>query len=206
MQTRRILFATNGSAHSESAMHLLLAGPWEPQATFCVLTVGEQKKGVQHLEPDLADRLVLQVGDRLAAQFGQGRVERRARFGSPVEVILKMGKAERADLLVIGAHTKPLTLEDNLKGTVLDLLVQNCPFSTLIVRNSRDIRRVLVCVDVDQKARHTIELVGGLDWPEDVVFRLVHVFNPPTPEGKYAPSEKLERKMFKQAESSARAE
>ncbi|GEM_PF-2797999 len=204
MPIEKIMLATNGSPHSEAALRFVLTGPLPRSAQVTVVTVDEKHGSGNYLSGSRAADLAREVSGRLAGTFGDGGVRTQILSGPPSDAILAQIKIDCPDLLVIGAHAPPDTLEDKIHGSVVTILAREAPTSVLIIRQTEraGIRRVLISLGEQARSKRVVEAVAGLPWPPAVQFKLMHVYMPPVSE--YTPSPKRSIEFFQKARSEAR--
>lgn len=150
----KILFATDGSKQSESAVEMFskfalsdgdevriisiidmavplaidLYGGYLPDTTE--LEKSAKEKSVQVLQ---------QASDKIAAQFPEKtlNISTEVLFGSPDSRIVETAEEMRPDIVVVGSHGYS-RWERLLLGSVSDSVVHHAPCSVLVVRTPAD--------------------------------------------------------------------
>jgi nucleotide-binding universal stress UspA family protein len=106
------------------------------------------------------------------------KVEAIARWGNPIEEILRAGRSSHADLIVMGAKGHS-NLGLMLLGSVSQGVVENSSRSVLIARpGTATIKRVLVGYDDSSHAKHGLQFLDRLQLPLDVEILLTQVIEP----------------------------
>lgn len=170
---RRVVLATDGSAHAQAALTLLAGLPWPPGTTCWVTWVieGEPPQAPpghlatkaeadwrQVLELSYADaeeRARTGVGEAAAvlrARFPRARFEEVVRAGEPAGELLAQIGAVGADLVVAGARGHSV-VRGLLLGSVSEALVTEAPCPALIVREAPPaLDRVVVALHTPEDA------------------------------------------------------
>jgi nucleotide-binding universal stress UspA family protein len=186
-----VLWATDGSDHSEHAMPLLRNFVLPATGKLTVLTVAPQTfLGSARPDPAFLTRVtaasrrkaLLEAEDtaqRWLTELDPGRVAAEAisRWGHPVQEILKASRSAKADLVVMGAKGHS-NLHLLVLGSVVQGVVQLSPQPLLIARpGASAVRRILVGFDGSAPARKAIRFLTGLSLSGPTEVQLVHVLD-----------------------------
>jgi nucleotide-binding universal stress UspA family protein len=110
-------------------------------------------------------------------------LEALARWGNPIEEVLRVSRTSRADLVVMGAKGHS-NLGLILLGSVSQGVVQHSNRPVLVARpGASDMRKVLIGYDGSAHARRSITFLDRLSLRPDVAFKLVYVVEPFTVPG-----------------------
>jgi nucleotide-binding universal stress UspA family protein len=151
----RVLWATDGSPHTENAIAFLRA---------LILPVAAQETAQR-------EALALEARESVS-------MEVTSRWGQPIQEILRAADQVEADLIVLAARGHS-DLRFILLGSVAEGVVQhaNCPI--LIARSPREkVDRVVIGFDGSPAAREAARFVGRLATPEEAEFVLAQVVEP----------------------------
>ncbi|MPZ48716.1 MAG: hypothetical protein GEU75_05280 [Dehalococcoidia bacterium] len=189
----RVLWATDGSEAARSAATLLrqivlpatrklvvmtvaphsfLSGARPDPAFLTKITPSARRKALTESE-QLAQReaTVLDPPDGV-------EVEAVARWGNPIEEILRMARLMTTDLIVMGAkgHSNLALL---LLGSVSQGVVQHATQPVMIGRPKGDrVDKVLVGYDGSPPAKKGVTFLDRLEFPADVELKLTYVIEP----------------------------
>jgi nucleotide-binding universal stress UspA family protein len=96
--------------------------------------------------------------------------------GTPFVEIIRQGREEAADLILVGAHGENF-IKDLLPGTTAEKIVRKGDRSVLVVKQGaqRSYRRALVAVDFSDHSRHALEL--ALRLAPQAEFHALHVYS-----------------------------
>jgi nucleotide-binding universal stress UspA family protein len=188
----KVIWATDGSNSSHSAIPLLQEIVLPAAESLTVLTVGPNSF-LSGARPDptfllkvtaAAKRRVLAEAEQKAEQEATlldpaVPVKALARWGNPINEVLREAKSEGADLVVMGAKGHS-NLGLVLLGSVAQGVVQNSTRSVLIARPGADhhIERIVIGYDGSPHARNGIRFIERLALPPQVRFTLVKVIEP----------------------------
>ena len=197
-----ILFATDGSEFSETALEFMLRFPFPRDSKMTVLTVVadipmlpaelEALDDTQNAELEEANRqlrddakeLLLRVGNRLRDDGWPG--ETMLRNGNPIKEILQVAQETDADLVVLGSHGTGMA-ERFLLGSVSDRVLESAPCSVLIVRKCADTAepaiepgsnaayRIMLAYDNSDVVQDALNLCASLPLEEHSEIRVVNV-------------------------------
>jgi nucleotide-binding universal stress UspA family protein len=105
-------------------------------------------------------------------------LEALARWGNPIEEVLRVSRTSRADLVVMGAKGHS-NLGLILLGSVSQGVVQHSNRPVLVARpGASDVRRVLIGYDGTAHARRAVTFLDRLSLPPGVAIKLVYVVEP----------------------------
>lgn len=188
----KVIWATDGSNSSHSAIPLLREIVLPAAESLTVLTVGPNSF-LSGARPDptfllkvtaAAKRRVLDEAEQKAQQEAtlldpSVPVKAMARWGNPINEVLREAKAESSDLIVMGAKGHS-NLGLVLLGSVAQGVVQNSTRAVLIARPGADhvIERIIIGYDGSPHARTGIRFIERLALPAHVRFTLVKVVEP----------------------------
>jgi nucleotide-binding universal stress UspA family protein len=185
----RVLWATDGSDHSESVIPLLRSLVLPAAEQITVLTVAPQTfLGGARPDPAFltkvsaaARRKAIQdaraVAGRWLTELNPGHVgaEADARWGHPVREILKGARTGRVDIIALGAKGHS-NLHMLVLGSVAQGVAQLTTQPLLVARpGARSVRRVVVGFDGSAPARKALRFLARLALPADAEVVLVHV-------------------------------
>ncbi len=213
----RILFATDGSEPSRSAMDFLLSLEFEPEDGFVILHVLKEFVLPDTIDPNrdfrkagkaAAKKLVADV----AKQFREAGLDAKevVREGDPAREITEIIAEFKPDLAVMG-HKGHTGLGRFLLGSVSNNVLRHGAGSVLIVRDRIPARPVkaLYCTDGSLHARFARDLFMKLPFPPDTEVDVLSVADMQVsslPEQYYPYSEtstmmtELRRHLMEQAE------
>ncbi len=105
-------------------------------------------------------------------------VQANARWGNPVQEILRASRRPRADLIVLGAKGHS-NLGLMMLGSVSQGVVQHSTVPVLVVRpTNTQVRRLLVGFDNSHEARRALNFVDRIQIPRDIELILSFVISP----------------------------
>ncbi len=96
--------------------------------------------------------------------------------GDPAEEILEKAHSGQYDLLVLGSHGRS-SLKGFLLGTVHAKVLHHSPIPVLIVRDFREINRVLVAYRGTQCDQQALQFIGPLLGRKKPEITIMHVYN-----------------------------
>ena len=184
----RVLFATDGSGPARGVAPLLRQLVFPVTRKLTVLTVAPQSM-LSGARPDPAlllktspasrKRAILEcteLAEQAATELDPGvEVEATARWGNPIEEILRASRRLPADLLVLGAKGHS-DLSIMLLGSVSQGVVLQSTLPVLIARPGRErVSRVLIGYDDSPEARKAVAFLDRLRLPRDVEIVLAYV-------------------------------
>ncbi len=213
----RVLFATDGSGPSRSAMDFLLSLAFEPEDSFVILHVLKEFVLPDTIDPNrdfrkagkaAAKKLVSDV----AKKFREAGLETAdvVREGDPAREITEAVVEFSADLTVMG-HQGHTGLNRFLLGSVSNNVLRHGNSSVLIVRDvmQKKALKALYCTDGSLHAKYARDLFMKLPFPPDTevdVLSVVDMQVSSLPEQYYPYSEistmmaELRRHLMEQAE------
>ena len=192
-----VVWATDGSDESRVALPLLRRLVLPVTNRLTVLSVAPQSF-ISGARPDptfltritpAAKRRALIEAEDVAQQAATDldppegvEVGAISRWGNAIEEVLRVSRAARTDLVVIGAKGHS-NIELILLGSVSQGVVQHSPRPVLIVRpGPDDLDRVLIGYDGSPEAKKAVQFLDQLGLHESVILQLVYVverFEPP---------------------------
>lgn len=187
----KVLFATDGSGAARHAVPVLRQLVLPVTGKLTVLSVAPQSF-LSGARPDPAFLLKASPAARrqalaeseeeaeaAATELDPGvEVEAIARWGNPIEEILRAGRRAQVDLIVLGAKGHS-GLSLMLLGSVSQGVVQLSTLPVLIVRPGEErVRRVLIGYDDSPEARKAIDFLDRFLLPHDVEIILSYVDTP----------------------------
>jgi nucleotide-binding universal stress UspA family protein len=187
----RVLFATDGSGPARGVAPLLRQIVLPVTRKLTVLTVAPQsvlsgaRPDPAHLlktSPASRKRALLEsteLAEQAATELDPGvEVEAIARWGNPIEEILRASRRLPADLIVLGAKGHS-DLSIMLLGSVSQGVVLQATLPVLIARPGRErLSRILIGYDDSPEARKAVGFVERLGMPRDVNVMLAYVGTP----------------------------
>jgi nucleotide-binding universal stress UspA family protein len=175
---KRLLVATDLSSRAQKAVARAVRLAEEHGGTLTVIHVLAGEAGyeagtqqiVSKIEKDLRRKVeaLSPKKDRVATV--------RVLPGTPFVEIIRQGREEAADLILVGAHGEDF-IKDLLLGTTAEKIVRKGDRSVLVVKQAgqRSYRRVLVPVDFSDNSRHALEL--ALRLAPQAEFHALHVYS-----------------------------
>lgn len=149
----RILFATDGSYHSDHALDTIVAQEWAEGSECLVVTVAAPfvgngisraqinwslgQIGLMAADAEAAltadlQKMLAEITEKLAQKFGKSRVNAALREGDPAAIIIELANTWSADLIVMGAHGTS-GYNDQANGSIITLVMNHAPCSVQIV-------------------------------------------------------------------------
>ena len=182
----RILFATDGSPTSQTALEMLLALPLRTIDHVAVLSVpihsyvgigadgfGAYVAEIAEQEVDTARRIADTARDRL----GQRGIPASSRIddGPTARTIIDVAEDEGAALIVVGSRGLGL-IGGTILGSVTRAVTAHARVPVLVVRDRRDApTRILVAVDGSDDATAALRTLAALPLGPDIEVTLLHV-------------------------------
>ncbi|MBN1535244.1 MAG: universal stress protein [Anaerolineales bacterium] len=176
--TLKILFAHDGSEHSQAAIYLLSDLPVHQSSSIIVVCILPER---QISERGNFENILTQAHNQLE---GDGfRVDSRLIIGDPAEMIVKTAEEENPDLIVLGAIGLRATL-GILLGGVAQQIVEYAKQAVLIVRAPYlGLKNVLLVTDGSERSQKTLDYLRRFPLPSSAHVKVMHVLPPlPSPE------------------------
>lgn len=189
----RIVWATDGSAAAAACVPVLRALD-APEHTVFATIVGppallsearpDPSRLLWHVVPGYRDEVSARLADLAEAETARlgafrAQVESAARLGSPAVELIDVALAERADLVVLGAHGHGAARR-LLLGSVSQQVAQHAPCSVLVVRRKRRPARVVLGLDGAPESARALDLLLEMHpRPGDVAVVAHAVADPP---------------------------
>lgn len=174
---KRFLIATDLSSRAEKAMGRAVQLAEEHRGTLTVLHILTGEAGYETRTQQIVSKIEKDLRRKVAALSPKkGNVASvRALPGTPFVEIIRQGREEAADLILVGAHGENF-IKDLLLGTTAEKIVRKGDRSVLVVKQAaqRPYRRVLVAVDFSDNSRHALEL--ALRLAPQAEFHALHVY------------------------------
>lgn len=182
----RMLFATDGSAGSQTALEFVLALPHRPADLVEVVSVPVHQfigTGFEGYGAYVADVMEAEIAEarraaaETVAQLHARGIETGLRLadGPPAESILAAASAAKADLIIVGSRGRG-RIAGAILGSTARALARHSPVPVLVIRDRRDApRRILVAVDGSEDSRAAIAALAQLPLPRNVEVTLLHV-------------------------------
>ena len=174
---RRLLVATDLSSRAEKAIARAVQLAEEHSGALSVLHILTGASGHETERPGTASQIEKDLRRKLEALSLKRTVLASVRVlsGTPFVEIIRQGREEAADLIVVGAHGKDF-MKDLLLGTTAEKIVRKGDRSVLVVKQATQssYRRVVVGVDFSDNSRHALEL--ALRLAPQAEFHAVHVY------------------------------
>lgn len=175
---KRLLVATDVSSRAEKAIARAVRLTEEHSGTVSVLHIA---RGASEDETERL-RIASQIEKDLRRKVEAHSLERntsisvRVLTGTPFVEIIRQGRQEAADLIIVGAHGKDF-MKDLLLGTTAEKIVHKGDRSVLIVKQAAhgSYRKVLVGVDFSESSRHALEF--ALRLAPEAEFHAVHFYS-----------------------------
>ena len=176
---KKLLMATDLSAHSDRAMERALDLAREGDAELTILHVIDGAVAASQADTRKA-AAVESIRDQVAKQVpGEGpSIAVEAVFGTAHARILEMAETTGADLLVFGAHRED-AFKDMFRGTTAERVIRAGARPVLLVKDraSGPYRRVIVGVDFSDDSRRAVEF--AVRFVPRGEFSLVHAYDVP---------------------------
>ena len=187
-----VLWATDGSANARNAVaflkqivlpaarrlvvlavapHSILSGARPDPAFLTRVTAAARRRALQEAE---------QLAQRQATQLDPPsiEVEALARWGNPIEQILRVSRWASADIIVLGAKGHS-NLGLILMGSVSQGVVQHAIKPVLVARPGTDrVRRILVAYHGSTAAGRALRFLDRLALPSETELMLTYVVEP----------------------------
>jgi nucleotide-binding universal stress UspA family protein len=197
----KILFATDGSDHSDNALETILAQPWPDGSECRIVTVAAPFKSnpilggiaamAAQAEAALMDdlkKMLAEANDKLAEKFGKTKVTSVIREGSPAATIIELATNWPADLIVMGSHGTS-GYNDDQHGSVAILVMNHAPCSVQIVhyitsasQEKKDARhlpveeaRFLLAINDSPNSKAVVDTVLSRPWPKESLFQVLSI-------------------------------
>jgi nucleotide-binding universal stress UspA family protein len=174
---KRLLVATDLSSRAEKAITRAVQLAEQHSGTLSVLHIWTGASGHETERPQIASRIEKDLRRKLEALSLKRTTLASVRVlsGTPFVEIIRQGREEAADLIVVGAHGKDF-MKDLLLGTTAEKIVRKGDRSVLVVKQAAQssYRRVLVGVDFSDNSRHALEL--ALRLAPQAEFHALHVY------------------------------
>jgi len=182
----KILVAYDGSLCADAAIDDMLRAGLPATAETRVLCVagGElpsstdtDTKAWQHVFSE-AETLAETAANRLQSYFPGWKISLEALWGWPPKVVIELGEAWQADLLVVGSRGRSPFARLFLGSVSLEL-VHKAACSVRVARtgrsSSRDTVRILIASDGSAQAETVIRSVAKRSWPQKTEARIICV-------------------------------
>jgi nucleotide-binding universal stress UspA family protein len=171
LMRRLVLPATQKLTVLSVAPHSLISGARPDPAFLTRITPAARRRAVLEAE-DLAQAAATEL-DPASIE-----VEALARWGNPIEEVLRVSRSSRADLVVLGAKGHS-NLGLILLGSVSQGVVQYSTRPVLIARPGTDrLRSVLIGFDGTPHARRAVAFLDRLSLAPKVSLRVAYVVEP----------------------------
>jgi nucleotide-binding universal stress UspA family protein len=171
LMRRLVLPATQKLTVLSVAPHSLISGARPDPAFLTRITPAARRRAVLEAE-DLAQAAATEL-DPASIE-----VEALARWGNPIEEVLRVSRSSRADLVVLGAKGHS-NLGLILLGSVSQGVVQYSTRPVLIARPGTDrLRSVLIGFDGTPHARRAVAFLDRLSLAPEVSLRVAYVVEP----------------------------
>jgi nucleotide-binding universal stress UspA family protein len=174
---KRLLVATDLSSRAEKAIARAVQLAEQHSGTLSVLHILTGASGHETERPQIVSRIEKDLRRKLEALSLKRTALASVRVlsGTPFVEIIRQGREEAADLIVVGAHGKDF-MKDLLLGTTAEKIVRKGDRSVLVVKQAAQssYRRVLVGVDFSDNCRHALEL--ALRLAPQAEFHALHVY------------------------------
>jgi nucleotide-binding universal stress UspA family protein len=165
MRLKRFLIATDLSSRAEKAIGRAVRLAEEHGGALTVLYILTGEAGYETPTQEIASKIEKDLRRKVEAfSPKKGSVATvRVLPGTPFVEIIRQGREEAADLIVVGAHGENF-IKDLLLGTTAEKIVRKGDRSVLVIKQAaqRPYRRVLMAVDFSDHSRHALELALGL--------------------------------------------
>jgi len=182
MQTQnrsfKILFADDGSEHSQAAIYFLSDLPDHQQYSILTISVLPQR---QISEKAKFENILTQAQIHLENEGFF--IDTRLLIGSPAEMIVETANEYVPDLIVLGAIGLRATL-GILLGGVAQQIVKYANQPVLVVRAPfRGINKALLVTDGSERSQKTLNYLCHFPLPPKIKIQVMHVLPPlPSPE------------------------
>jgi nucleotide-binding universal stress UspA family protein len=191
----KVLFATDGSAEADKALHLLQTLAFTAGSSIHVLTV---TAGAEWTMPEWFVAGEHSWGNSISTKVSEAlrqpgvHVVGTARSGSAAYEVIEAAEEYQADLVVVGS--KGLTgLAGFLLGSVARNVAKHARRPVLVARDLRhDLQRVVLAVDSSTHAAQAARLAARLPLPADAIIQVVQVVYTHQPYAVVAPEFQVE--------------
>ncbi len=177
----QILVATDLSTRSHRALRRagLLAQANDAELTLVHVVDDDRPAELVEIETREVGR-ILDEQINIVTELRGVRCRRTVITGDPFAGILRTAESMRADLILMGAHRKPL-LRDIFVGTTLERVIRTGSYPVLMVNDEveRPYKTALAAVDMSEPSAHAIRTVRRLRLVDDAHLTMVHAFLPP---------------------------
>jgi nucleotide-binding universal stress UspA family protein len=177
MRLKRFLIATDLSSRAEKAVGRAVQLAEEHRGTLTVLHILTRQAGYETRTQQIASKIEKDLRRKVEALAAKKSsvASVRALPGTPFVEIIRQGREEAADLILVGAHGENF-IKDLLLGTTAEKIVRKGDRSVLVVKQAAQhpYRRVLVAVDFSDNSRNALEL--ALRLAPQAEFHALHVY------------------------------
>jgi nucleotide-binding universal stress UspA family protein len=177
MRLKRFLIATDLSSRAEKAVGRAVQLAEEHRGTLTVLHILTRQAGYETRTQQIASKIEKDLRRKVEALAAKKSsvASVRALPGTPFVEIIRQGREEAADLILVGAHGENF-IKDLLLGTTAEKIVRKGDRSVLVVKQAaqHSYRRVLVAVDFSDNSRNALEL--ALRLAPQAEFHALHVY------------------------------
>lgn len=174
-----ILVATDFSERSDQALEraAMIAANTGAQLRFVHVVDDDQKQPIIDSQISVAQQALAEDAKRLEKAHGVKDCITDVVLGDPFEGIVKAAEASPPDLVVLGAHRRRV-LRDVFVGTTAQRTIRRTRRPVLMVNAPprTDYSRVMLCTDLSEISRASIERLVALKLggPQSII--LLHVF------------------------------
>lgn len=202
----KVLLATDGSAHADAALNVVLNRPWPAKTEFKVISVleptheklnklfanfGKKASEAQARLREETQKIVEADTQKLKAKFGDCSIESMLLEGDPRKKIVEMATSWSADTVVLGSHG--LENDSDLQlGSVAEYVLNNAPCSVEVLKAPSEAivfkemernqpieeDKYLICVDDTEHSNDLVEAILARNWPKSSYFKVVTVIEP----------------------------
>jgi nucleotide-binding universal stress UspA family protein len=177
MRLKRFLIATDLSSRAEKAVGRAVQLAEEHRGTLTILHILTRQAGYETRTQQIASKIEKDLRRKVEALAAKKSsvASVRALPGTPFVEIIRQGREEAADLILVGAHGENF-IKDLLLGTTAEKIVRKGDRSVLVVKQAaqHSYRRVLVAVDFSDNSRNALEL--ALRLAPQAEFHALHVY------------------------------
>jgi len=178
LHLERFLVATDLSSRAQKAIARAAQLVEEHGGTLTVLHVLAGAAGYEAHSQQIASQIEKDLRRKVEALSPKkDRVATvRVLPGTPFVEIIRQGREDAADLILVGAHGEDF-IKDLLLGTTAEKIVRKGDRSVLVVKQAvqRSYRRVLVAVDFSDHSRHALQL--ALRLAPQAEFHALHIYS-----------------------------
>jgi nucleotide-binding universal stress UspA family protein len=202
----KVLLATDGSAHADAALNVVLQRPWPAKTEFKVISVlepthetlsklfanfGKKASEAQARFREETQKIVEASKENLKAKFGDCSIDAMVLEGDPRKKIVEMATSWSADTVVLGSHG--LENDSDLQlGSVAEYVLNNAhctveilkaPSEAIVLKETErnqpiEEDKYLVCVDDTEHSNDLVEGILSREWPKSSYFKVVTVIEP----------------------------